>query len=87
MLDPSLKAKLEAKYGDEQVYVLPAYAGSRIPDKFSKTFLGEKEILGGSFVLRSDAEYNTAFIQLIPYILVINKAHTMIYVTKRIAGE
>lgn len=87
MVDSALKAQLVAKYGTEQVYVLPARAGGHVPDKFSKTRFREEEAIGGKFVLRSDAEYNVAITQLIPYILVINKAHTKLYVTKRIAGE
>lgn len=89
MVDPTLKATLKKKYGDEQVYVVPFQSVKHIPDKFTSPFkLTADEIYGGGqLFLRCDAEYNPAMIQLIPYIIVVNKAHDKIYVTKRIAGE
>ena len=88
MIDAALKATLQKKYGDEQVYVVPFNQVAGVPDKFADplTFCSYK-FYEGSFILRSDAEYNPAMIQLIPYIIVTNKAHDKLYVTKRIAGE
>ena len=85
MIDPVLKVTLQKKYGTEQVYTIPFSYGMGTPDKFSPEM--PQNLYGGSFTLRSDAEYNEALIQIIPYILVINKAHNKMYVTKRIAGE
>lgn len=86
MVDAALKATLQKKYRDEQVYVVPFKKVAHIPDKYnSLTSIDFKD--GGMLILRSDAEYNPAMIQLIPYIIVMNKAHDKVYVTKRIAGE
>lgn len=85
MIDPALKATLQKKYGTEQVYTIPLTYATSVSDKFAPG--KPQNVYGGSFVLRSDAEYNEALIQIIPYILVVNKAHNKMYVTKRIAGE
>lgn len=85
MIDPALKATLQKKYGTEQVYIIPLAYATSVSDKFAPG--KPQNVYGGSFVLRSDAEYNEALIQIIPYILVVNKAHDKMYVTKRIAGE
>lgn len=88
MVDAALKATLKKKYGTEQVYVIPFGSALMVPDKFSAPCrLPEMQVLGGQFILRSDAEYNNAVVQPIPYILVTNKEHSKVYVTKRIAGE
>lgn len=88
MIDNLLRTTLKEKYGSEQVYVIPFQKLNTIPDKFSKPYsLTAGDIANGRFILRSDAEYNKAMIQLIPYILVTNKAHDKLYVLKRIAGE
>jgi len=88
MVDAALKATLQKKYGDEQVYVVPFGQVAGVPDKFADPLeFCSYRFYEGSFILRSDAEYNPAMIQLIPYIIVTNKAHDKLYVTKRIAGE
>lgn len=87
MLDAALRAALQKKYGREQVFVVPFDKVKQIPDRYSACSKLPGAFLSGSFILRSDAEYNIAAIQLIPYILILNKNHTKIYVTKRIAGE
>lgn len=87
MLDAALRAALQKKYGREQVFVVPFDKVKQIPDRYSACGKLPGTFLSGSFILRSDAEYNIAAIQLIPYILILNKDHTKIYVTKRIAGE
>lgn len=87
MLDAALRAALQKKYGREQVFVVPFDKAKQIPDRYSACDKLPGAFLSGSFILRSDAEYNIAAVQLIPYILILNKDHTKIYVTKRIAGE
>lgn len=85
--DGFLKARLKGKYKGEQVYVIPAMDATRIPDKFT---VGGNRFLNlqhGRFVFRYDAEYENAFQQIIPYILVFNKDRNKVYVTRRIAGE
>lgn len=88
-MDPFLRTRLVRKYGSEQVFVAPYEAVRNIPDKLSLNVPDWKSLLGkGSrFMLRSDAEYNPAVVQIIPYILVTDKTHKRYYVTKRIAGE
>lgn len=87
MLDAALRAALQKKYGREQVFVVPFDKVKQIPDRYSACDKLPGAFLSGSFILRGDAEYNIAAVQLIPYILILNKDHTKIYVTKRIAGE
>lgn len=89
MIDSGLKARLRNKYGDEQVLVTNFVSTKKIQDKFYPTPI--KEIVPlvrkSKFILRYDAEYNTALVQLIPYILLVDKKKSAIYVTHRIAGE
>lgn len=90
IIDPAMKATLQIKYGAEQVLIVPYSATLMIPDKFSDTKINKVERMLNSkqrFILRSDAEYNPSFSQLIPYILVMNDDMSKVYVTKRIAGE
>ena len=87
----ALKAELVKKYPTEQVFVVPYAQTKKIPDKFTlaqniKMSIRDWEAKG-SFVLRHDAEYNSALQQLIPYILVVNSRNTDVFVTKRIAGD
>ena len=89
MLDAGLKAALKKKYGDEQVLVVPYSSTAKIHDKFCVTTVKKIEniLADRRFVLRADAEYNQAWVQPIPYIVVINKNANKVYVTNRIAGE
>lgn len=89
VVDRILAAKLKKKYGNEKVLIVPYQSASLIRDKYSQTKISTlaKILDDFNFVLRSDAEYNQAFVQIIPYILIANKDHTKIYVTQRIAGE
>ena len=88
MIDAALRLKLQTKYGTEQVYVIPFIKGKVVPDKYSAPCsLSDVSKLNGTFVLRYDAEYDMTLLQVIPYVLVLNKQHTRIYVTERIAGE
>lgn len=94
-VDPFTKAKLQKKYPDEQVYVVPHSKGNVIPDGYTPVQLSEKEVLkamsswqqGGRFVMRYDAEGNSALLQLIPYTLILNADRTKIFVAKRTAGD
>ena len=89
MVDTGLKARLRYKYGDEQVFVTNFVSANKIQDKFYPTPIKDifPLIRESKFVLRYDAEYNTSFVQLIPYILLVDKKHSAVYVTHRIAGE
>ena len=82
------KNQLREKYGNEQVYVVPYADTIDIPDGFhpEKVNLARLE-KGGKFIYRYDAEYNEAFCQLIPYIVLINKGRDKIYVARRKAGD
>lgn len=90
-VDLSLKKQLEAKYGNEQVFVVPFAETAHIGDKFTKTNADMSALTQwdskGKFVLRSDAEYNPAFQQLIPYVLITDVTGTKFYVSRRIAGD
>lgn len=90
-VESSLKKQLEAKYGNEQVFVVPFANTTHIGDKFTKTEIGISTLsrwdFKGKFILRSDAEYNPALQQLIPYVIILNSTGTKYYVSRRIAGE
>ena len=86
MIDQALRASLAAKYGYEQIYVMPFSSLTEVPDRFS-SIVPKKIARGGLYMRRSDAEYNMSVVQPIPYILVVNSDEDKIYVTKRIAGE
>lgn len=89
--DLSLKRQLEAKYGDEQVFVVPFAEATHIGDKFTKTVASLPSLrqwdAKGKYILRSDAEYNPALQQLIPYVIILDITGTKFYVSRRIAGE
>lgn len=81
--------KLKEKYGNEQVYVVPYVETGKIADGFK--YDDKIDILSlernGKFIYRYDAEYNEAFCQLIPYIIVVNEERDKIFVSRRIAGD
>ena len=85
------KAKLKAKYGEEEVLTVPAYFVSAIKDGFtpekhdSKIFSRYDQ--HGRFIKRYDAEGDNAFQQIIPYVLIANKDETKFFVSKRIDGD
>jgi predicted NUDIX family phosphoesterase len=90
LIDSTLKFKLKKKYGTEEVFVVPRDTLGKTNDKFTPrnksmdyTQLQSK----GRFILRSDAEYNAALMQVIPYILVLDSTGTKLYVSRRKAGE
>ena len=90
-VDSATKKKLKDKYHDEQVFVVPFDTVAHIKDKFTPAksdiqSLNQYDNLG-RFILRYDAEYNPAFQQLIPYVLIMNKTGDKYYVSKRIAGD
>ena len=94
MIDKVLYNKLKEKYGNEMVFVVPFDAiANTIPDGYTqKEFIKSSDMLAslgakGNFIFRYDAEYNTAFQQLIPYTMVFNNNYSKIYVAKRIAGD
>ena len=71
--------------------MLPFEEASFIKDGFTKN--KENNIFlrnfdnKGKYILRYDAEYNSCFQQLIPYILVTDKKGEQYYISKRISGE
>lgn len=90
-VDPSLKRQLQARYGDEQVFVVPLADTLHVGDKFTEK---ENDLLSlrqwdakGKYVLRSDAEHNPALQQLIPYVIILDVTGTKFYVSKRILGD
>jgi len=89
--DKALKKKLMEKYQDEQVFVVPFESVTHIQDKFTPSTDDIKALdlydKLGKYILRYDAEYNPAFQQLIPYVLITDKSGEKFYVSKRIAGD
>jgi len=84
--------KLKQKYGSEQVLVAKASDVETVPDGYSRNIklsaACENAIWNSTlFVYRYDAEYNNAFIQLIPYVVVTNEKEDKLYVAERISGE
>jgi predicted NUDIX family phosphoesterase len=90
-VDRALKKKLMDKYQDEKVYVVPFESVTQIKDKFTPSDNPIKALDSydklGRYILRYDAEYNPAFQQLIPYVLITDKSGEKFYVSKRIAGD
>lgn len=82
-----IKKQLQTKYGDERIYVVTYGDAKNIPDKFTRGNFPEHLTTCGKYVLRSDAEYNDAMVQPIPYILVTNSQGTKYYITERLAGD
>lgn len=90
--DLSIKERLALrdKYKDEKIYVIPADK-INCKDKFTK-MKHDKDIWKkydhlGKYIYRYEAEYDPAFQQPIPYLIVTNKDQTHFYVTKRIGGD
>ncbi len=83
------KAELQAKYGDEEVLVVPFTACECIRDHYSKNELRNDEIehmlSGGKFMLRSDVEGVTALQQVIPYVYITCKDNY--FVSRRKDGD
>lgn len=91
VLSPQM-IKLKQKYGSEQVLVVKTPDIASVPDGYSRKCkldaVCENAIWNASqFVYRYDAEYNYAFTQLIPYVIVTNDNENMLYVAERISGE
>lgn len=94
MVDDILYRKLVKKYPTEKVFVTPFNeVADIIPDGYTMAgFIKNETILDrlvekGKFIFRHDAEYNTAFQQLIPYVLIFDKGYRKIYAARRIAGD
>lgn len=82
------KYKLKQKYGTEQVYVVQSLDVLDVPDRFFKTTQENLDwIKRGSFVFRYDAEYNTLFQQVIPYVVLTDSKMEQFYISERISGE
>lgn len=85
------KAKLKEKYGEEEVFVVPNFLISSVEDGFtnqkhdSKVF--SKYDTVGRFIKRYDAEGDSSFQQIIPYVLIANKDESKFFVSKRIKGD
>lgn len=87
------KQQLIEKYKDEKVFVVPFSRTEEILDGFhpitEKAYdkLVDVVIPKGKFILRSDAEEDMTFQQIIPYVLVTDEAHEKFFATRRIQGE
>lgn len=82
--------KLKQKYKDEQVLIVPSMNAAAVPDGFCRKISVLTESMfktAHTFVYRYDAEYNYSLVQLIPYIIVVNRTQDKLFVTQRIAGE
>lgn len=81
-------AKLREKYGTEQVFVVPYLDVVNIPDHFSKVEQDSLDwIKKGKYIFRYDAEYNTFFQQVIPYVVLTDREKERFYISRRISGE
>ena len=84
---------LRKKYGTEEVFIVPYSFTEKISDGFSimdeKSFdaFAKNVMPHGKFLLRSDAEENITFQQIIPYVLVTDLTGERFFVTRRIRGE
>lgn len=83
--------ELKAKYKDEQVYVVPSSLLTHIKDGFTKEE-HSKEIYSqfdniGKFIFRYDAEGDSTFQQIIPYVVLFNPTTNKYYTYKRIEGS
>lgn len=90
-IDSSLKKKLEEKYQDEQVFVVPFEQVKHIKDRFTPSdedieHLNKYDTMG-RYILRHDAEYNPSFQQLIPYVLISDPEGEKFFVSKRTSGD
>ena len=90
-IDSATKKKLKERYGDEMVFAVPSHLMVHIPDQLSHSSetietLAQYDQLG-MYILRSDAEMNMAFQQLIPYVIIKNKKGDKYFVAERIAGD
>lgn len=87
------KQQLVEKYGDEKVFVVPFSQTEDILDGFhpitEKAYdkLVDVILPKGKFILRSDAEEDMTFQQIIPYVLVTDEAREKFFATRRIKGE
>lgn len=84
------KEQLALKYGEEKVFVVSKEQYGDIPDglhldeAYNESFI-KKLHDDGFFVYRKDAEYNPDYLQLIPYVLIMNGNKP--FVAKRIGGD
>ena len=86
------KQKLKEMYGNERVMVVPYQVLSSIEDKFSlpgqqPAWLYKKIMDNYRFIFRYDAEYDSAFQQIIPCALMANHDETQYYVAHRIHAD
>ena len=88
MLKKLQTAKLREKYGTEQVFVVPYLDVINVPDRFSKVVKDDLDwTRKGKYIFRYDAEYNTFFQQIIPYVVLTDRKKELFYISKRISGE
>lgn len=90
MLNSTKYNELKRKYKDEKVFVLPANL-INAKDKFTKLTHTNKiwtKYDGlGQYIFRYEAEYNKAFQQIIPYLLICNEDQSKFFVSERIQGD
>lgn len=85
------KAQLKKKYGEEKIFVIPSALGVNIPDRYTKkkhtsTIFSKYDSIG-RYVYRYDAEYNSDYLQIIPYFFITNEDETLYYACKRLKGD
>lgn len=82
---------LKNRFGDEQVFVVPATVFSHISDGFTlsnpKGSAHEQYDSVGRFIYRYEAESNPAFLQLIPYVIIYDPKKEKYYTYNRKEGS
>lgn len=90
MVDKVTINQLKRKYKNEKVFVLPANLVNA-ENKFTKMTHTQKiwtKYDGlGQYIYRYEAEYNNAFQQVIPYLLICNNDQSEFFVSERIQGD
>jgi predicted NUDIX family phosphoesterase len=81
------RKKLVEKYGDEQVYIVPFNYTEHIKNGLKNTDKKYLKFLSaGRYILRSDAEGDMTFQQIIPYSYIVSEDEEY-FITERIGGE
>ena len=86
-----IQKRLAEMYGTQEVFVIPSGLMNSIPNLFIPKKIAEKKKLQvpceqGKFILRSDAEYDLSFQQIIPCAL-IKDSYQEYFVIKRLKGN
>ncbi len=83
------REQLQARYGDEQVLVIPTDAAENLPNGISElNEQGYVQLVAASrFIPRWEAEYNPAWRQLIPYIVLRQDSRLLLTRRTKSQGE